>query len=141
MPKLRNQPPLKERKEQFLIEYSKNLGILSPTLISCRTTYNTYKKWFDEDSNFRESCMDVERSQGDFVENKLLEQITNGNITGIIFYLKCKRRDRWNDRTNQMELTGTIEHKQLSINVMDIETKQIMENVIEIIDKKNDMKN
>lgn len=134
MPKLRNQPPLKERKEQFLVEYSKNLGILSPTLSTCRTTYNTYKKWFIEDITFRENCLDIERLQGDFVENKLLEQIGVGNITGIIFYLKCRRGEKWNDKSNQIQVSGTIEHKQVIINIMDNETKQLMDNTIKLID-------
>ena len=133
MPKLRNTPPTKERKELFIKEYMRSYGILTTALSACQITYNTYKKWFMEDDKFRDECINVERVQGDLVENKLLDLIVQGNITAIIFYLKCRRHEKWNDR-NTLQIQGTIEHKQLLINVIDNETKLLMDNAVKLID-------
>ena len=120
MPKLRNTPPMKERKELFIKEYMKSYGILSSALSACQMTYNTYKKWFIEDDKFRDECLNVERVQGDLVENKLLDLIVQGNITAIIFYLKCRRGDRWNDRSGQLNVNITTTEFQIGSNNIDI---------------------
>lgn len=135
MPKLKNKPPIKEQKEQFLVSLSKSLGILTPALTEQRITYNTYAKWFKEDEKFRESCLDVERLQGDFVENKLLDLIHQGVPVAIIFYLKCRRHEKWNDR-NVVRIEGSVDHniRQVQILVQDNPTKELMENSVKLID-------
>lgn len=132
MPKI-NKKTIKEQKEEFLNNLSKNLGILTPSLTQSRIAYQTYAKWFKEDDRFRRDCIDIDNMQGDFVENKLLDLIGQGNVTAIIFYLKCRRHEKWNDRANQINVNVSTTEFQIGssmeLQVIDLkETKLIDEN-------------
>jgi len=135
MPKI-HKNSIKKQKENFLKSYIKAGGILSPALLEVRITYNTYKKWFTEDEEFRNRCLDVEYVQGDIVETALMSQIEQGNIQAILFYLRCRRKEKWNDKQTVM-IEGSIDHtmKQLVVHVTDEETKLLMGETIKLLDK------
>jgi len=123
---------IKEQKEEFLKIYLKHLGI---TTIACKElgiSYHTYQNWFKTDEKFRRSCLEVEQIQGDFVENKLLDKINEGDPTCIIFYLKAKRG--WRDR-QVLQIEGNIDHniKQVQIIVQSNETKNLMEQSLKFL--------
>lgn len=107
MPKIHKEP-IKVQKAKFLAAYTNSRGILQPALNACQLSYHTYMKWFKEDEAFRKDCVDVERMQVDFVESKLLDLVAEGNPTAIIFYLKCRRHEKWNDKSNaQVNIAST----------------------------------
>jgi hypothetical protein len=134
MPKI-HKISIKRQKVNFINAYKKSLGILSPALTQCRIGYKTYKTWFMDDPIFREQCLDVENFQGDWVENALMSKIEQGDTASILFYLRCRRKDKWNDKQT-VTIEGSIDHtlKQISINVVDTETKLLMDNTVKLID-------
>lgn len=132
MPKI-NRLPIKKQKENFLAALAKTLGILTPALSSCRLSYHTYAKWFKEDEQFRKDCIEIDQLQGDFVENKLLELIGEGNPTAVIFYLKCRRHEKWNDHSNQVNVNVTATEFQIgssnnSVGLIDTKEIKMIEN-------------
>ena len=133
----------------------KTTGIIFKSLAECKSksesakisgiNMKTFYHWMNTYPEFKSSVEEIlmvrlEQEKEDAID-AIKKAYTNGIWTAAAWFLERRFPEEYALRKQQMELTGTIEHKQLSINVMDIETKQIMENVIEIIDKKNDMKN
>jgi len=80
---------------QGLARYAaQRLGCTEQTIYSYMKKYPTVKAARDA----------ARESQIDYVESKLLEQIKDGNITAIIFYLKTQAKHR--RYTERTELTG-----------------------------------
>ena len=84
----------KRKKKLFLEVLKENLGIISSTCQKMGMDRSKYYDWIKEDPEFDKQCQDIQEHTKDFVENKLFEAISQGNIAAIIFYLKCKVRDR-----------------------------------------------
>lgn len=84
---------IKEAKARLLNALEKTLGNISSACkmvgIARRTFYN-----YMEDDEFKADVQDVFESNLDFAETKLLEQVTKGNVTSIIFFLKTKGKSR-----------------------------------------------
>ena len=71
----------------------------------------TYYKYYNEDSEFRSEVDNVGESTLDFVESKLFDLISNGNVAATIFYMKTngKRRgyiERQEAESNTNHITG-----------------------------------
>lgn len=123
MPKI-NRQPIAKQKSNFIEAYTRNLGIVTLALKECRITYNTYKKWLNTDPKFYDECKEVENIQCDFVENKLMELISEKNVTAVIFYLKNRRPEKWNEK------------QQLDVNVHTTSFQIGSSNDIQMIDMK-----
>jgi len=116
MPKIHKET-IKDQKTIFLKALAKSLGILTPALSDCHLAYATYKKWFTTDKKFRDECLVIDGMSCDYVESQLYKLISEGNVTAVIFFLKCRRHQKWNDRnvidinvTNtSFQIGGTIE--------------------------------
>ena len=67
---------------------------------SRQTWYNYEKKY----PTVRQKVEDIREERHDFVENKLMTQIKDDNITAIIFYLKTQCKDR--GYVERQEITG-----------------------------------
>ena len=72
-----------------------------------RTTFYAYLKKY---STAKQALDDVRSKRHDFVELQLMKGINEGNMTGIIFYLKTQCKDR-----------GYIEKQQFDVNINDID--------------------
>lgn len=83
-----------KRKEMFLRELSKQLGIITLTCEIVGITRKTYYDWCEKDPEFKKACMDIDDKVIDFVEHELFKQVKEGNIAAIIFYLKTKAKKR-----------------------------------------------
>ena len=71
-------------------------------ILGCsRTTWYRHEKKYP---TVREMVEEIREERHDFVENKLMNQIKNGNVACIIFYLKtqCKHRGY----VERQEITG-----------------------------------
>lgn len=55
---------------------------------------DTFYRYADQYPRLKQGIKEVKEGLIDFAESKLTEQISNGNITAIIFFLKTIGRDR-----------------------------------------------
>jgi len=56
-------------------------------------TRRTFYNWMRED-DFKESFEDIVEGTKDWVESTLLKKVAAGDTTALIYYTKCKMRDR-----------------------------------------------
>jgi hypothetical protein len=83
-----------ETKKQTFIECLKaNIGNITKACEQLQISRQTYYNWLN-DAEFRENINNIDEFILDRVEQALLTQIENGNIAGIIFYLKTKGKKR-----------------------------------------------
>jgi hypothetical protein len=65
--------------------------------ISRYTLYNHMKA----DAEFKQAVSDAEVDAIDIVEDALFEKCMRGNTTAIVFFLKCRRGKKWNDKLKE----------------------------------------
>lgn len=87
-------PAQKERKETVLRALKKTLGNVSSACEKANVGRRTFYSWMADDPEFKADVQDIQDYEIDFVESKLKQEISDGNITGIIFYLKTKGKKR-----------------------------------------------
>ena len=97
-----NTPQL-NKKETFLKALEANLGNIKASCLSTNIHRRTYYLWVEKDE-----CNGVQEGLIDLAESQLLTKIKNGDITAIIFFLKCRAKSRgYNERT-ELELIRPI---------------------------------
>ena len=102
-----NTPQL-NKKETFLKALEANLGNIKASCLSTNIHRRTYYLWVEKDKKFKEECNSVQEGLIDLAESQLLTKIKNGDITAIIFFLKCRAKSRgYNERT-ELELIRPI---------------------------------
>ncbi len=69
-------------------QISHNMGISASTLY----------EWKKKHPEFSETIKKGKEVVDYEVENALLQQAMNGNVTACIFWLKCRRPEKWNDQ-------------------------------------------
>lgn len=74
--------------------YAKKAGNISSTCSSLGIDRTTFNAWREKYPKLSQLLNDVDESLIDFSESKLLEQISEGNLTAIIFHLKTKGKKR-----------------------------------------------
>ena len=83
-----------QKKERFLKAFYAGYGIAATACEAIGISRSTYYRWKNEDPEFRERVEEVEETQVDFVESKLMQLINANDTTAIIFYLKTKGKSR-----------------------------------------------
>jgi len=71
-----------EKNQGFITLASQDLGV------SRQTFYNNMKKF----QTVQDALDDIREKRHEYVENKLMEQIDEGQLTAIIFYLKTQAK-------------------------------------------------
>ncbi|MCL2305251.1 MAG: hypothetical protein FWC43_07905 [Planctomycetaceae bacterium] len=95
-----------QHKKTVLEQLRKTHGIIATACVHANVGRQTFYRWLAEDEQFKSDVEDVIEITTDKVEAKLLEQVNRGNLTAIIFYLKCKGKKRgWVER-QEVEHTG-----------------------------------
>ena len=84
---------MNERQMIFLDTLEKSLGVLTSALIKSQTPREEYDLWM-QNSEFKKNVEAINESSIDFVENQLLKQIKEGDLSAIQFYLKTKGKKR-----------------------------------------------
>jgi hypothetical protein len=82
------------RKKALLKNLAKTQGIVSFACKKAKVSRDFYYDNYKLDAIFRKACDDIIETQKDGVEAGLLKAIADGNMTGIIFYMKTKCKDR-----------------------------------------------
>jgi len=81
-------------KQRMLEALEKTLGIVSPATRLSGISRATHYHWLGNDPEYRAKVSEMTDLALDFVESSLLKQISKGNVTAIIFYLKTKGQVR-----------------------------------------------
>jgi len=97
-------------KDKLLRALEEEHGVVSSACKRAGISRAMYYKLWNQDDKFREQCYEIQEAAIDFVESQLFKQITQGNITGQIFYLKTKGKHRGyiEKQEIQQETTGSI---------------------------------
>lgn len=101
---------LGEKKEIFLEAYRRNKGFVFRALKESRFTHIMYSKWLETDPNFVQKLKNIDEEVVEGVEFQLLKKIDDGDTQSILFYLRCRRPEKWNDKAGQqlnINITGT----------------------------------
>lgn len=93
-------------KELLLKALKKNGGVICKACESVNISRMQYYRWLKEDAEFAEKVREVEESMIDFVENRLMTLINDGDTTATIFYLKTKGKNR--GYVEKMQVDGNL---------------------------------
>ena len=82
------------KKETFLAALLSSDGNISKACGQTNISRTTIYDWIKKDEGFKDKVSYVSEELLDMVEDQLLKQIRNGNLTATIFYLKTKGQAR-----------------------------------------------
>ena len=97
------------KKETFLLCLHEQHGHITRACESANIHRRTYYSWIEKDTKFKELVDDAAESLVDHVESKLIQKINDLDTTSIIFFLKCKAKDRGYTERTEIELSRPIE--------------------------------
>ncbi|RLF66396.1 MAG: hypothetical protein DRN30_02215 [Thermoplasmata archaeon] len=87
-----------DKKKLFLEAYRKSFGNISA---ACRAvgirSRTTVYKWMKRNKRFKKALDEIDQSFVEFVESKLFQKISEGNLQAIKFFLINRAPDRWRD--------------------------------------------
>ncbi len=85
----------RKRKTVFLKAYKNSMCNVSDACKAVRINRSTfYREWTGKDEVFAERVKEAEESLYDFVQSQMLKKIKEGDVTMLIYYSKCKMKDR-----------------------------------------------
>ena len=90
-------------KQKMLDALARSRGIVSTACKLSGLSRSSYLNWKKNDPEFAAEVEQIQETQKDSVENKLLDNIAQGDVTSIIFYLKTRCRDRGYGNTEVSE--------------------------------------
>lgn len=91
-------------KKETLTALENALGIVTTACRVVGIGRTTFYEWVNNDPEFKKQVEDIQNITLDYVEGKLHKQITEDNVTSIIFYLKTKGKSR--GYVERQEVTG-----------------------------------
>ena len=97
-------PKEKYTHKQMIHEIREAKGILAVAARRLGCTRQTVYNYLQRHQEIKDAYDDANESNIDFVENKLMMAINDGNITAMIFFLKTKGKDR--GYVERREVTG-----------------------------------
>ena len=101
-------------KGNLLEALEKSLGVVTTACKIVDCNRSTFYKYYNNDSNFRESVDELQNLTLDFAESQLHKQIKDGNTTATIFYLKTKGKRRGYIERKEVEVTAEVSTSKLS---------------------------
>ncbi len=98
------------KKKVFLEALELTAGNISAACRKAEVSRFTYYSWLDHDEAFARAVHEIEEAEIDFTETALKQQIREGNITAIIFYLKTRGKERgYVERTEINDISGEVD--------------------------------
>ena len=98
-----------DKQLKFLEVLEKNMGLITP---ACKKfgdmSRSTHYKWLKEFDGYQERVEQIENANIDFAEGKLMEQMNEGNIAAILFFLKCKAKSRGYVERQEIKHSGGV---------------------------------
>lgn len=98
-------------KKKLLDALEKSLGIVTTACKSAGCARSTFYKYMADDQEFKKAVDDISEIALDFAESKLHEQISEGNTTATIFYLKTKGKKRNYIERQEIQHDAKLESK------------------------------
>lgn len=95
-------------KKKFLEVYESKACNISATCKSLSIKRQWYYDNIKKDNKFAEECKMIEEGLIDFAESALIKNIKDGKETSLIFFLKCKGKDRGYIEKQAIEQSGDI---------------------------------
>ena len=92
------------KKKIFLQALTEHRGIVTKACKATGIPRSRVYAWRDEDENFVKQISEVQEVVLDFAEDKLFEHIDNDNVPSLIFFLKCRGKER--GYVERQEVTG-----------------------------------
>ena len=91
-------------KKKLLAALEKTLGVVTTACKQVGVDRATYYRYYNSDDKFKNEVDDLLNVALDFAESQLHKQISEGNTTATIFYLKTKGKQR--GYIERQEVTG-----------------------------------
>lgn len=101
---MRKSEHTEHNKKAYLEALEKALGVKTTACRSTGVGRTTVYDWIKEDEEFRKAVEEIEQVALDFAESKLHKQISDGNTSATIFFLKSKGKKR--GYVERQEITG-----------------------------------
>lgn len=120
------------KKHRFLAALKDSLGIITSACQAAGIGRTMYYQWIKEDEEFAQAVKEVEETQIDFVEGKLLQNIRDNKEVSTLFYLKTKGKARGYTEKSEVEVSGNVQHDH-DLN-LDEETKNMLNQAFENLD-------
>ena len=95
-----------DRKDNFLIAFESNLGNVAKACKAVGISRTTFYEWSNTSDTFSERTEEIREGLLDLAETALLENIKDGNVQSIIFFLKTKGKTRGYVERQEIEHTG-----------------------------------
>ena len=92
-------------KDKLIKSLQFHLGNIKKSCADTGINRSTYYEWYNNDPFFRQQVDDIHEGVIDFVESELHNQISEGNITAIIFFLKTKGKKRGYVERTELDVT------------------------------------
>jgi hypothetical protein len=86
--------PKKLRQRVWLEAYKASLFNITEACKEIGIDRSTYYRWLESDRDFSKAAQDAKEEKLDFIEDKLLGKIAEGDTTAIIFALKTLAKHR-----------------------------------------------
>jgi hypothetical protein len=103
-------------KKAMIEAMEKSLGIVTTACKSVGISRETHYRWIREDEKYRIEVESISDMALDFAESQLHKQISEGEVSATIFYLKTKGKKRGYVERVEQEVTGKMDnHLQISI--------------------------
>lgn len=98
-----------QHKKAILAALEQSLGVVTTACKKVGIGRTTFYEWLKTDKDFAASVKDIENIALDFAESQLHQQISGGNTSATIFYLKTKGKARGYVEKQIIEHDGGIE--------------------------------
>lgn len=95
-----------KKKEEMLTALKNTLGLVSYACRQINISRDTFYQWMKNDAAFAQSVALMHEEQLDFAEHALMQRIEKGDTTAIIFFLKCKAKERGYREREPLSPTG-----------------------------------
>tara|TARA_R110000765_G_scaffold60304_1_gene116615 strand:- start:818 stop:1240 length:423 start_codon:yes stop_codon:yes gene_type:complete len=101
----KDQTRTKITKSVLLKHLEQNMGNVTLACHFAECNRSTYYRWYKGDVDFKTSVDDIQEAAIDICEAEMWKLIKEGNVPTILFYLKCKGKNR--GYVERQEITGT----------------------------------
>lgn len=99
----------RNKKKSAMLQALRNtLGNVTMACKASNIARQTHYEWLYTDPEYKSEVDSILDEQGDFVENKLLQAIKDGDTTAIIFYCKTKLKSRGYTEKQEVDMNADI---------------------------------